>query len=346
MTKYILKRLLLIIPTLWGIITLNFLIVQMTPGGPVQKWLESIGSEGSILQRDIEISKGDEVSIDAEMEAEIREALGFDKPPLERYLDMLGNYLFFDLGESFIHDKSVLDLMLEKLPVSISLGLLSTFLIYLISIPLGILKAIKHGSKFDAFTTTLLAVGNAIPTFLFAIVLIIFFASGTFFEWFPIRGLFSEDFETMSFGEKIVDWLWHLTLPVLSLVIGSFATMTLLTKNSFLDEIHKPYVITARSKGLKERDILRNHVFRNGMLIIISGIPSAIIGILFTGSILIEIIFSLDGLGLLGFEAILNRDYPVIFGTLYIFTLVTLILNVVTDLTYRAIDPRIDFEKR
>jgi microcin C transport system permease protein len=346
MTKYILKRLLLIIPTLWGIITLNFLIVQMTPGGPVQKWLESIGSEGSILQRDIEISKGDEVSIDAEMEAEIREALGFDKPPLERYLDMLGNYLFFDLGESFIHDKSVLDLMLEKLPVSISLGLLSTFLIYLISIPLGILKAIKHGSKFDAFTTTLLAVGNAIPTFLFAIVLIIFFASGTFFEWFPIRGLFSEDFETMSFGEKIVDWLWHLTLPVLSLVIGSFATMTLLTKNSFLDEIHKPYVITARSKGLKERDILRNHVFRNGMLIIISGIPSAIIGILFTGSILIEIIFSLDGLGLLGFEAIINRDYPVIFGTLYIFTLVTLILNVVTDLTYRAIDPRIDFEKR
>jgi microcin C transport system permease protein len=349
--SYILKRLLLIIPTLLGIITLNFLIVQLTPGGPVEQMMAKLeGHDSSKLDnvsgKSSETQNSEKVSISKELEEEIKKEFGFDKPLHERYFTMLSNYLTFDLGKSFFYDKSVWDLILEKLPVSISLGLLSTLLIYLISVPLGILKAITDGSKLDIWTTTLLAIGNAIPTFLFAILLIILFASGNFFELFPLRGLTSSNFDELSTFEKIIDWLWHLTLPVVSLVIGSFATMTLLTKNSFLDEMKKPYVITARSKGLRERYILKNHIFRNGMLIIISGIPSAIIGILFTGSVLIEIIFSLDGLGLLGFESILNRDYPVIFGTLYIFTLISLLLNLITDLTYKLIDPRIDFDKR
>jgi microcin C transport system permease protein len=350
--RYIGKRLLLIVPTLLGIITLNFLIVQFTPGGPVEQMMAQLQGHTS-SQLDSLSGKSEElttengqIGIEEQLEQELQERFGFDKPLHERYFQMLGDYLTFDLGESFFHGKSVWELILEKLPVSISLGLLSTLLIYLISIPLGILKAVRDGSKLDIYTTTLLAIGNAIPTFLFAILLVIFFASGSFFEWFPIRGLVSDNFDEMTPLQQLGDWLWHLTLPVLSLVIGSFATLTLLTKNSFLDEIAKPYVVTARAKGLKERDILKNHIFRNGMLIIIAGVPSAIVGILFTGSVLIEIIFSLDGLGLLGFESILNRDYPVIFGTLYIFTLISLILNVVTDLTYRAIDPRIDFEKR
>jgi microcin C transport system permease protein len=330
---------------------LNFLIVQLTPGGPVEHMLAKLEGHTSsktdnISGKNLEVVEKENVSIDKEMKQEIIKEFGFDKPIHERYFEMLKSYLVFDLGDSFFYEKSVWDLILEKLPVSASLGFLSTLLIYLISVPLGIAKAVKNNSKFDIYTTTLLAIGNAIPTFLFAIVLIVLFASGNFLDIFPLRGLTSSNFEEMTFFQKVLDWLWHLTLPVLSLVIGSFATMTMLTKNSFLDEMHKPYVITARSKGLRERYILRDHVFRNGMLIIISGIPSAIIGILFTGSVLIEIIFSLDGLGLLGFEAILNRDYPVIFGTLYIFTLISLLLNVVTDLTYRLIDPRIDFEKR
>jgi microcin C transport system permease protein len=350
--KYILKRVLLIVPTLIGIVTLNFFIVQLTPSGPVEQLIAKFSGHTSLGIDNIS-GKSDEVGdgkkqfqLEEDMRREIEKSFGFDKPIGERYLLMLQNYLVFDLGESFFHNKPVWDLILEKLPVSISLGLLSTILIYLISIPLGVAKAIKDGSKFDIYSTFILAIGNAIPTFLFAIVLITLFASGNFFEIFPMRGLTSDNFESLTESEKILDWLWHLALPVLSIVIGSFATMTMLTKNSFLDEINKQYVVTARAKGLQEKRILYHHIFRNAMLIIISGIPSALIGILFTGSILIEIIFSLDGLGLLGFESILNRDYPVIFGTLYIFTLASLIINIVTDVVYKLVDPRIDFEKR
>jgi len=349
---YTFKRLLLIIPTLIGIITLNFFIIQFTPTGPVEQMIAQLQGHTSSKMDQISgvnqdlVEDKDKFGIDAELRAEIEKSFGFDKPIFERYFDMLKNYLIFDLGDSYFHNKPVWDLIIEKMPVSISLGILSTLLIYFISIPLGVLKAVKNGSKFDIYTTTILAIGTAIPTFLFAIFLIIIFSSGSFLELFPMRGLVSDNFESMNYFEKIADWIWHLTLPVTALVIGSFATMTMLTKNSFLDEVEKQYVVTARSKGLKESDILYKHVFRNAMLIIIAGIPSAIIGILLTGSVLIEIIFSLDGLGLLGFESILNRDYPVIFGTLYIFTLISLIVNIITDLVYRFIDPRIDFETR
>lgn len=339
-------------PTLLGVITLNFFIIQLTPGGPVEHLMAQIQGHTSskldqVSGKSIEISDSENsLGVDNQLKEEIIKSFGFDKPIEERYIDMLKNYLQFNLGDSFFHNKPVWDLILEKMPVSISLGLLSTLLIYLISIPLGIAKAVYNGSKFDIWTTTVVAIGNAIPTFLFAIILIIFFASGSFFEIFPMRGIVSDNFEELSLVDKILDWLWHMTLPTLSLVIGSFATMTMLTKNSFLDEMSKPYVTTARSKGLQEKRILYHHIFRNAMLIIIAGIPSALIGILFTGSVLIEIIFSLDGLGLLGYEAILNRDYPVIFGTLYIFTLISLIVNIITDVVYRLVDPRIDFEKR
>ena len=352
MLNYTFKRIFLIFPTLIGIITLNFFIIQLTPTGPVEQMIAQLQGHTSSKIDQIsgvnqEISNDKEkFGVDEVLRTEIAKSFGFDKPLLERYFDMLKSYLVFDLGESFFHNRSVWDLILEKLPVSISLGLLSTLLIYFISIPLGIMKAVKNGTKFDIYTTTVLAIGNAIPIFLFAIILIILFSSGSFLDLFPMRGLTSENFESLSYFEKFIDWIWHLTLPVLALVIGSFATMTMLTKNSFLDEMEKQYVITARSKGLKEKRILYDHIFRNAMLIIIAGIPSAIIGILFTGSVLIEIIFSLDGLGLLGFESILNRDYPVIFGTLYIFTLISLIVNIITDLVYRLIDPRIDFETK
>jgi len=350
--SYIIKRILLVVPTLLGVITLNFFIIQLTPGGPVEHLMAQIQGHTSskldqVSGKSIEISDSENsLGVDNQLKEEIIKSFGFDKPIEERYIDMLKNYLQFNLGDSFFHNKPVWDLILEKMPVSISLGLLSTLLIYLISIPLGIAKAVYNGSKFDIWTTTVVAIGNAIPTFLFAIILIIFFASGSFFEIFPMRGIVSDNFEELSLVDKILDWLWHMTLPTLSLVIGSFATMTMLTKNSFLDEMSKPYVTTARSKGLQEKRILYHHIFRNAMLIIIAGIPSALIGILFTGSVLIEIIFSLDGLGLLGYEAILNRDYPVIFGTLYIFTLISLIVNIITDVVYRLVDPRIDFEKR
>ena len=352
MLHYTLKRLLLIIPTILGIITLNFFIIQLTPSGPVDQIIAQLqGDTSSKLDQISGVSQElssekEKFGIDEELRAEIEKSFGFDKPILERYFEMLQNYLLFDLGDSYFHNKPVWDLIVEKFPVSISLGLLSTFLIYLISIPLGIQKAVRNGSKFDIYTTSIIAIGNAIPTFLFAIILIILFSSGGFLELFPIRGLVSDNFETFSSFEKFLDWIWHLTLPVIALVIGSFATMTMLTKNSFLDEMEKQYVVTARSKGLREKHILYKHIFRNAMLIVIVGIPSAIIGILLTGSVLIEIIFSLDGLGLLGFESILNRDYPVIFGTLYIFTLISLVINIISDLVYRLIDPRIDFEKR
>ena len=277
---------------------------------------------------------------------ELEKQYGFDKPPLKRFFEMLSNYLVFDFGESFYKDRSVISLIIEKLPVSISLGLWTTLFVYLISIPLGIKKAIKDGTKFDIYSSSLIIIGYAIPGFLFAIFLIVIFAGGSYLDIFPLRGLVSDNWENLSFFGKILDYFWHLALPVLAMVIGGFASLTMLTKNSFLDEINKQYVITARAKGVSEQKVLYGHVFRNAMLIVISGLPAAFINILFTSSLLIEVIFSLDGLGLLGFEAALGRDYPIVFGSLYIFTLIGLLLRLVSDLTYVLIDPRIDFDSR
>ncbi|GAB4360214.1 MAG: microcin C ABC transporter permease YejB [Gammaproteobacteria bacterium] len=370
MLAYIVRRLLLIIPTLFGIMVLNFIIVQAAPGGPVEQMIAQIqglsveatarvggsaGSEtggGAAAQRTT--AKAAEVQskyrgaqgLDPEFIAQIEKQFGFDKPAHERFWLMMGNYVRFDFGESFFRDRSVIDLVIDKMPVSISLGLWTTLLVYLISIPLGIAKAVRDGSRFDAATSMVVVVGNAIPGFLFAILLIVLFAGGRYFDWFPLRGLVSEDWELLSWPQRILDYFWHITLPILSMVIGGFAGLTMLTKNSFLEEINKQYVLTARAKGLSERRVLYGHVFRNAMLIVIAGFPSAFVGILFTGALLTEIIFSLDGLGLLGFEAAINRDYPVMFGTLYIFTLLGLILNLIGDLMYVVVDPRIDFESR
>lgn len=364
MIAYILRRLLLIIPTLLGIMLLNFVIVQAAPGGPVDRMLAQLQGMDSDLQSRMggtgEISaslsqgnksQGDSQSrgargIDPELVKRIEKLYGFDQPAHERFFTMLGNYAVFDFGDSFYSDKKVIDLVLEKMPVSISLGLWSTLIIYLVSIPLGVRKAVKDGSRFDLWTSSVIIVGYAIPGFLFGVLLIVLFAGGSYVDWFPLRGLTSPDFDQMSFGEQIADYAWHLVLPVTAMVIGGFATLTMLTKNSFMDEINKQYVVTARAKGLADNQILYGHIFRNAMLIVIAGMPSALIGIFFTGSMLIEVIFSLDGLGLLGFNAAINRDYPVLFGTLYVFTLMGLLLKLVSDLTYVAIDPRIDFASR
>jgi microcin C transport system permease protein len=284
--------------------------------------------------------------LDPEFVREIERMYGFDKPMHERFFQMMGQYLRFDFGNSYFRDQSVVDLVLDKMPVSISLGLWTTLLTYLISIPLGIRKAVRDGSRFDVWTSAVVIVGNAIPSFLFAILLIVLFAGGSFFDWFPLRGLVSDNWEQLSWSARILDYFWHLTLPLISLVIGAFAGMTMLTKNSFLDEINKQYVMTARAKGLTERRILYGHVFRNAMLIVIAGFPGAFVGILFTGALMIEIIFSLDGLGLLGFEAALKRDYPVMFASLYFFGLLGLVMQLISDMMYVAIDPRIDFESR
>src|SRR5690606_18252072 len=278
--------------------------------------------------------------------AELERQFGFDKPPLERFLTMVWNYLRFDFGESYFRSISVVDLVLEKMPVSISLGLWSTLLAYLISIPLGIRKAVRDGTTFDTWTSGLIIVAYAIPSFLFAILLIVFFAGGSYWQIFPLRGLTSDNWEQLSLGAKVLDYLWHITLPVLASTIGAFATLTLLTKNSFLDEIKKQYVITARAKGLPERRVMTGHVFRNAMLIVIAGFPGLFISIFFTGSLIIETVFSLDGLGRLGYEAAIQRDYPVVFGTLYVFGLMGLLIGIISDLTYVWVDPRIDFEKR
>ena len=357
MWQYLLKRLLLIIPTLLGILLLNFIIIQAAPGGPVERTLaqlEGLGSdvESRLTQTDVDIQTSSDSSyrgaqgLDQDLIAQIEKLYGFDKPAYQRFFIMLANYATFDFGDSFFHDRSVIELVIDKLPVSISLGLWSTLLIYLISIPLGIRKALKDGSRFDIWTSALVITAYAIPGFLFAILLIVLFAGGSYFNWFPLRGLTSSDFEDLSLVGKIADYFWHLALPITANVISGFATLTMLTKNSFLDEINKQYVITARAKGLEERQILYGHVFRNAMLIVIAGMPAALVGLFFTGSLLIEVIFSLDGLGLLAFESALNRDYPVVFGTLYIFTLMGLILKLVSDLTYIWVDPRIDFESR
>ena len=369
MLAYIVRRLLLIIPTLFGIMVVNFFIVQLAPGGPVQQLIAQIqgtgveatarfgaGAQsdiGSAQQLTRSAAEGRTTSryrgaqgLDPEFIAELERQFGFDKPIHERFVLMMGNYLRFDFGESYFRNRGVVELVIEKMPVSISIGLWTTLLVYLISIPLGVAKAVRDGSRFDVWTSGVIIVGNAIPGFLFAILLIVLFAGGSYLDWFPLRGLTSPDWDAMSWPARIADYFWHMALPVLALVIGGFATLTMLTKNSFLDEINKQYVITARAKGLAERQVLYGHVFRNAMLIVIAGFPSAFIGILFTGSLLIEVIFSLDGLGLLGFEAAINRDYPVMFGTLFFFTVLGLIMQLVGDLTYTVVDPRIDFESR
>jgi microcin C transport system permease protein len=363
MTGYIGRRLLLVIPTLWAIITINFFIVQIAPGGPVDQAIANMQGlgEGAAMER-ISGSGGDRSGeqrgrtgegayrgargLDPEVIAEIEKRYGFDKPVLVRYLDMLKNYATFNFGDSLFRGRSVLGLIAERLPVSVSLGLWSTLIIYLVSIPLGIRKAVKNGSRFDLWTSTAVVLGNAIPSFLFAVLLVVLFAGGSFVKIFPLRGLFSVDTGGMNTAEKILDYFWHLALPILAMIIGGFASLTMLTKNSFLDEIHKQYVMTAKAKGLTEKAILVKHVFRNAMLIVIAGFPAAFISMFFTGSVLIEVIFSLEGLGLLGFESTMQRDYPVIFATLYIFTLLGLLLSLASDLIYTLIDPRIDFEAR
>ncbi|MBE02954.1 microcin C ABC transporter permease YejB [Marinobacter lutaoensis] len=354
---YILRRLALIVPTLVGIMLLNFVIVQAAPGGPVEQLIAQMEGHGDSALARASGGGGSEVTtgsggsrasrgIPDELLQEIRVMYGFDKPAHERFLKMLADYATFNFGDSFFRDRSVIELILDKMPVSISLGLWSTLIIYLVSIPLGIRKAVTDGSRFDVWTSSAIVVGYAIPGFLFAILLIVLFAGGNYFDWFPLRGLTSPNFDELPWYQKITDYFWHLALPVTANVIGGFATLTLLTKNSFLDEISKQYVVTARAKGLDERRVLYGHVFRNAMLIVIASLPGVLVSLFFTGSLLIEVIFSLDGLGLLGFEAALNRDYPVIFGTLYIFTLMGLVLKLISDITYMLVDPRIDFESR
>ena len=363
MTAYILKRLLLIIPTLFAIMVLNFVIMQAAPGGPIDRVIAQIegqntdatarisgnassAGETSAPRSDGSTSSRGARGLDPELIQRLERQFGFDKPLHERFFEMIGNYLRFDFGDSFFKSGSVIDLVLEKMPVSISLGLWTTLLVYLISIPLGIRKAVRDGSAFDVWTSGVIIVGYAIPGFLFAVLLIVLFAGGSFLQWFPLRGLVSDNWEQLGWGARILDYLWHMVLPVTAMVVGGFASLTMLTKNSFLDEINKQYVLTARAKGLSERSVLYGHVFRNAMLIVVAGFPSAFVSVLFTGALFVEIIFSLDGLGLLGFEAAISRDYPVIFATLYFFTLLGLLLNLLGDVMYTIIDPRIDFESR
>jgi microcin C transport system permease protein len=367
MSAYILRRLLLMIPTLFGILLVSFVIIQFAPGGPVERVIAQLtGQDVSATARvsggtsdlirpgatagggaDAVISKyRGAQGLDPEFIKELERQFGFDKPAPERFALMLWNFIRFDFGKSYFRDAKVIDLIKEKMPVSISLGIWMTLLSYLISIPLGIAKAVRDGSRFDIWSSTVVIIGYAVPGFLFAILLIVLFAGGSFYSIFPLRGLTSDYFADLSWWQKIIDYAWHLTLPIVSMALGAFATMTLLTKNSFLDEIRKQYVITARMKGLSERRVLYGHVFRNAMLIVIAGFPGTFIHAFFTGSLLIETIFSLDGLGLLGFESVLNRDYPVVFATLYIFSLLGLVVNLISDLTYTWVDPRIDFETR
>ncbi|MCC5972620.1 MAG: microcin C ABC transporter permease YejB [Rubellimicrobium sp.] len=361
MGAYILRRLLLVLPTLLGIMIVNFVLVQFVPGGPIQQIIAEMEGRGDVFQGfaggggDAQIAfEASDVSsryigargLPPEFIEQLEREFGFDRPPLERFLTMMWNYMRLDFGNSWFRSISVIDLVLEKMPVSITLGLWSTLIAYLISIPLGIRKAVREGSPFDTWTSGAIIVGYAIPGFLFAILLIVLFAGGSYWRIFPLRGLTSDNWADLSLIGKILDYLWHITLPVFAMTISSFATLTLLTKNSFLDEIKKQYVMTAKAKGLAESRVLYGHVFRNGMLIVISGFPALFIGVFFGSSLIIETLFSLDGLGRLGFEAALQRDYPVIFGTLFAFSLMGLIIGIVTDITYVMIDPRIDFESR
>ena len=362
MGAYILRRLLLMIPTIVGIMGISFAVIQFAPGGPVEQVIAQLTGQGDSADARLsgggdllsQESFGDESGgkyrgaqgLDPELIAKLEKQFGFDKPPLTRFLEMMGNYIRFDFGESFFRNTSVIDLILSKMPVSISLGVWILLVSYGISIPLGIRKAVKDGSAFDVWTSGVIIVGYAVPSFLFGILLIVLFAGGSFLDWFPLRGLVSDNFATLSWWEKIVDYFWHLTLPLISLSLAAFATTTLLTKNSFIDEIKKQYVVTARAKGLSERQVLYGHVFRNAMLIIIAGFPGAFISAFFTGSLLIENIFSLDGLGRLGYMAVVNRDYPIVFATLYIFSLMGLVVSLLSDIIYTMIDPRIDFDRR
>lgn len=350
MWRYIATRLLLIAPTLFGIMIVNFAIVQFIPGGPVEQALLKLETNQYALSLDMAHVTRQQPNTSQHLPQEVIDQItaqyGFDKPAHIRFWLMLKNYVFFNFGDSYYRDASVLSLIAEKLPTSISLGLWSTLLIYLISIPLGIKKALHHKSPFDIWTSTLIVVAYAIPGFLFAVILIVIFAGGSYLDWLPLRGLTSDHFHTLSPISKIKDYIWHLILPLTAYTLGGFATLTLLTKNSFLDEVNKHYVTTAIAKGLNDRQVLYGHVFRNSMLIIIASFPTAVVSMFFTGSLLIEVIFSLDGIGLLSYEAIINRDYPIVFSTLYIFTLISLILKLLSDLIYHWVDPRIHFESR
>ncbi|EPL15621.1 microcin C ABC transporter permease YejB [Pseudomonas sp. CF161] len=351
MLGYILRRLLLIIPTLLIILLVNFVIIQAAPGGPVEQAIArmqgiggggSVGGSGDMSSGSSRASRG----LDPKLIQDIEKQYGFDKPAHERLWLMLKNYAHLDFGKSFFRGATVTDLILEKMPVTISLGLWATLITYLVSIPLGIRKAVHHGSQFDIWSSTAIIIGYAMPAFLFAMFLIVLFAGGTSLNWFPVRGLVSDNFEQLSTPGKVADYFWHLVLPVTSLVIGGFATLTILTKNSFLNEITRQYVVTARAKGLSERRVLYGHVFRNAMLLVVSGIPQAFISVFFAGSLLIEVIFSLDGLGRMSYEAAVSRDYPVVFGSLFIFTLFGLLIKLIGDLCYTLVDPRIDFAAR
>ncbi len=368
MGAYILKRILLMIPTLLGVMLLTFAIIQFVPGGPIEQVIAKMQGNDTDSTGRISGNTGNEAGgnaqaqqgvangtafkyrgaqgLDPEFIKSLEKQFGFDKPVHERFLLMIKNYLTFNFGDSYFRDRSVLSLMAEKMPVSISLGLWLTLIQYTVSIPLGIRKAVRDGTSFDVWTSTVITIGYAIPSFIFAIMLIVVFAGGSYFSWFPLRGLTSDNFAQLGFLGKAMDYAWHLTLPLLAMGVGAFATMTMLTKNSFLDEVRKQYVTTARAKGLTEKQVLYGHVFRNAMLLVISGFPGAFLGAFFTGALLIETVFSLDGLGYLTYKAALDRDYPIFFANLYIFTLVGLVVGLISDLMYMWIDPRIDFARR
>ncbi len=340
MLSYILKRILLMVPTLLGALTITFIVMQFVPGGPVEQIIAeaqagaAAGGDGYRAGRDL----------DKKQIEELKKLYGFDKPAHVRYWEMLVNFARFDLGRSFMHNKDVWELIKEKLPVSISLGLWSFLLAYLVSVPLGIAKAVREGSRFDTATTLLVLVGYAIPGFVLGILLIVLFAGGTFFDWFPLRGLTSDNWAELSWPARIADYFWHLTLPLICLTIGAFAVTTMLTKNTFVEEIRKQYVLVARAKGLSQQRVLYKHIFRNALIPLVTGFPAAFVGAFFAGSVLIETLFSLDGLGLLGYEAVIRRDYPVVLGSLYLFTLIGLAVKLVSDLLYRVVDPRVQFE--
>ena len=359
MSAYILRRLLLMVPTLLGVMGVTFLVIQFVPGGPVEQMvslLERGGQAGGVMGGGSEVASGTSGTtggglyrgnrgVDPEQIAALRQLYGFDRPPWERFTHMMGNFLRFEFGTSYYHHKRVVELVMEKLPVSISLGVWTFLLTYLISIPLGIRKAVAHGSRFDALTSTVVLVGYSIPGFVLGVLLIVLFGGGSFWDLFPMRGLVSDHWDTLSWPMRIMDYLWHIALPVIASVVGSFAVMTMLTKNSFLEELSKQYVLTARAKGLSERGVLYRHVFRNAMIPLVTGFPGSFVAAFFSGSLLIETIFSLDGLGLLGYESVINRDYPVVMATLYFFTLLGLLTKLLTDITYVMVDPRISFDR-